>query len=89
FLWLKSHNIVYDFLENFERYLQETEKAESITHQLVKVPVGGDYALGKFFYEILISHIRSTKDFMAPFMNISYEEFDNLVNGVEIETQIK
>ncbi|CAG8499784.1 5920_t:CDS:2 [Gigaspora rosea] len=35
--WLKSHNIVKDFIESFESYLQEIGKAESMSHQLVKI----------------------------------------------------
>ncbi|RIB29682.1 hypothetical protein C2G38_2154605 [Gigaspora rosea] len=63
--WLKSHNIVKDFIESFESYLQEIGKAESMSHQL------------------------NTKDFLAPFMKISFEEFERLTSTTESEMRAK
>ncbi|CAG8547364.1 15966_t:CDS:2 [Cetraspora pellucida] len=80
--WLKTHNIDYDIMANLENYLQETGKAESISHKIVKTRIGGDA-----FKEFMLEHIffRNTKDYMAPFMDISFEEFDNLMNDIENE----
>ncbi|KAF0561610.1 S-adenosyl-L-methionine-dependent methyltransferase [Gigaspora margarita] len=87
--WFKSYNIVYDFLENFEKYLQETGKVESMSHQLVKVPSGCSNAFGEFTYELTLFVMKSTNDYLAPFMNISFEVFDNLVSIAESEMQAK
>ncbi|CAG8827187.1 966_t:CDS:2 [Gigaspora margarita] len=87
--WIKSHNIVQDFIESFERYLQETGKVESMSHQLVKVPIGGSNAFGEFTCEVTICYMKSTKDFLAPFMNISFEEFDRLASTAESEMRAK
>ncbi|RIB22903.1 hypothetical protein C2G38_2140002 [Gigaspora rosea] len=87
--WFKSYNIVYDFLENFERYLQETGKVESMSHQLVKVPNGCSNSFGEFTCELTIFFMKSTKDYLAPFMNISFEVFDSLVSIAESEMRAK
>ncbi|KAF0561611.1 S-adenosyl-L-methionine-dependent methyltransferase [Gigaspora margarita] len=87
--WLKSQNIVKDFMENFESYLQETGKVESISHQLVKVPIGGSYAFGEFTCEICICYLKNAKYYLAPFMNISFEEYDSLACISESEMRAK
>ncbi|CAG8828595.1 31536_t:CDS:2, partial [Gigaspora margarita] len=87
--WLKSQNIVKDFMENFERYLQETGKVESISHQLVKVPIGGSYAFGEFTCEICICYLKNANYYLALFMNISFEEYDRLACISESEMRAK
>ncbi|RIB18116.1 hypothetical protein C2G38_2142275 [Gigaspora rosea] len=88
-LWFKSHNVVKDFMENFEKYLQKTGKVESILHQLVKGPIGGINDFGEFTREIAICYMKSTKDYLAPFMNISTEVFDSLASIAESEMRAK
>ncbi|CAG8805064.1 25955_t:CDS:2, partial [Gigaspora rosea] len=77
------------FMENFEKYLQKTGKVESILHQLVKGPIGGINDFGEFIRELFICSMKSTKDYMAPFMNISTEVFDSLTSIAESEMRAK
>ncbi|CAG8728381.1 28226_t:CDS:2 [Gigaspora margarita] len=88
-LWLKSHNVVKDFMENFEKYLQDTGKVESILHQLVTSPIGGIHDFGEFSRELVICYMKCSKDYLVPFMNISTEVFDSLVSIAESEMRAK
>ncbi|KAF0561999.1 S-adenosyl-L-methionine-dependent methyltransferase [Gigaspora margarita] len=89
--WLKTYNVDYDIMMNFENYLQETGKPEYISHKVVEFQTGSEsgHAFGEFMLEQLVFFFRNTKDHMAPFMNISFEEFDSLMNNIESELNVK
>ncbi|CAG8682750.1 7241_t:CDS:2 [Cetraspora pellucida] len=85
--WLNAQNIDYGILENenLENYLYETGKIESISYRIIENRIRRDYAFGEFIFEIFLLYYRIQRHFLAPFMKISFEEFDNLVNNVESE----
>ncbi|CAG8541456.1 9543_t:CDS:2 [Cetraspora pellucida] len=83
--WFKAQNIDDDILKNFENYLEETEKTESISHRIEEIQVGSDHASGEFLLEIVLLFYRNVRNEFAHLMNISLEEFDDLVNQFESE----
>ncbi|CAG8665272.1 37506_t:CDS:2 [Gigaspora margarita] len=88
FLFFEKDNF-YDYLSETLRILKPGGWLESMSHQLVKVPSGCSNAFGEFTYELTLFVMKSTKDYLAPFMNISFEVFDNLVSIAESEMQAK
>ncbi|CAG8567913.1 10021_t:CDS:2 [Ambispora leptoticha] len=83
--WLTAQNIDYDINPNLENYLQETGKTESMSRRIEEMQVGSGNTMGEFKLEITLMFYRSARSYLAPFMNISFEEFDDLVNNVENE----
>ncbi|CAG8547382.1 15967_t:CDS:2 [Cetraspora pellucida] len=87
--WLMNHNIDHNLMVTFENVLQESGKAESISRNIVNIPIRSDNSFGEFSLDVYLFYFRSAKDYMAPFMDISFEEFDTLMNNVESELNAK
>ncbi|CAG8799964.1 8432_t:CDS:2 [Cetraspora pellucida] len=87
--WLRLQNIDSDIVKNIENYLQQTGKVESISCQTKDSQIRSGNAFGEFLNEFIFSFYRSTRDYLAPFMSISLEEFDDLVNKAECELSAK
>ncbi|CAG8672011.1 4898_t:CDS:2, partial [Cetraspora pellucida] len=83
--WYKVQNIDLEIIHNFENYLKKSGKTEDILCRTIDTQLNGGYAFGEFIIEIILFFYRSSRDYLAPFMNISFEEFDNLVNNAESE----
>ncbi|CAG8541080.1 387_t:CDS:2, partial [Cetraspora pellucida] len=73
------------FMTNFETYLQNTGKAENISHQIAKIPLISDHAFAEFTCENCLLFFKTLKGLVAPIMKISFEEFDDLINNSENE----
>ncbi|CAG8751406.1 9225_t:CDS:2, partial [Cetraspora pellucida] len=63
----------------------ETGKAEHILCRAIDTQIKGGYAFGEFITEVILFIYRSSRDYLAPFMNISLEEYDSLLNNAESE----
>ncbi|CAG8567358.1 6277_t:CDS:2 [Cetraspora pellucida] len=87
--WLMKHNIDHSLMVTLENVLQESGKAESISRKIVNIPIRSDYSFGEFSLDVYLFYFRSARDYMAPFMDISFEEFDTLMNNVESELNAK
>ncbi|CAG8506785.1 19502_t:CDS:2 [Cetraspora pellucida] len=84
--WIKKQNIDYDISTSFENYVKETEKAESIVYRIVETQIGSGDTEGEFLLEVIILFYKNVKDCLAPLMNISFEEFDDLINNFQSES---
>ncbi|CAG8594508.1 6488_t:CDS:2 [Dentiscutata erythropus] len=83
-LWHKERGIDFDLITHLEDYLQMTGKAEFISSQTVKIPLGGD-GLGEFYGESATYYVNLMKEFLAPYMGVSFEEYDRLASEIENE----
>ncbi|CAG8550017.1 33936_t:CDS:2 [Gigaspora margarita] len=79
--WHKERGIDFDLITHFEDYLQMTGKAEFISSQIVKIPIGGD-GLGEFYSEAATYFVKLMKEFLAPYMGVSFEEYDRLASEI-------
>ncbi|RIB17585.1 hypothetical protein C2G38_2142531 [Gigaspora rosea] len=82
--WHKERGIDFDFIIYLEDYLQMTGKAEVISSQIVKLPPGDDYS-EEFICEAGSYYINLMKEFLAPYMGISFEEYERLSSEIENE----
>ncbi|CAG8643846.1 17422_t:CDS:2, partial [Cetraspora pellucida] len=87
--WLKTQNIDYDTVENFENYLQETEKTESILYRIEETKIGNGHTSGEFLLQIVLLFYKNSRDLLTSFMNISFKEFDGLLKNLESELNVK
>ncbi|CAG8841188.1 19621_t:CDS:2, partial [Gigaspora margarita] len=86
--WLEERGIDFDLIIRLEDYLQMTGKTEFISSQIVKIPPGDNY-LGEFICEAGSYYINLMKEFLAPYMGISFKEYDRLANEFENEIRAK
>ncbi|CAG8502382.1 16374_t:CDS:2 [Cetraspora pellucida] len=87
--WLRVQNVDLNIRANLENYLQETGKVESMSHRIVETPFINDHAFGEFMMEISLLFYRHIRNDLAPFINLSFEEFDNLVKNAVSELNDK
>ncbi|CAG8591937.1 16559_t:CDS:2 [Dentiscutata erythropus] len=87
-LWHKEYEIDFDLITCLEDYLQMTEKAELISSQIVKLPLGGD-GLGEFACNYSVYYIKLIKEFLVPYMRILFKEYDHMVSEIENELRDK
>ncbi|CAG8797408.1 17175_t:CDS:1, partial [Cetraspora pellucida] len=83
--WQKKQNIDLEISNNLENYIKKTGKAEHMLCRAIDTQINGGNAFGEFAIEVTLFFIRSSRDYLAPFMNISFEEYDNLLNDAESE----
>ncbi|CAG8537662.1 6695_t:CDS:2 [Cetraspora pellucida] len=83
--WLEVQNIDKDLSLNLENYLKQTGKTGTPLCRTKDSQVGCGNAFGEFLVEFLLFFYRTARDYLAAFMNISLEEFDDLVNKAENE----
>ncbi|CAG8693386.1 12173_t:CDS:2, partial [Dentiscutata heterogama] len=82
--WHKERGIDFDLITHLEDYLQMTGWAEFISSQTVKIPLGGD-GLGEFYCDSATYYVSLMKEFLAPYMGVSFEEYDRLASEIENE----
>ncbi|CAG8545300.1 1718_t:CDS:2 [Cetraspora pellucida] len=85
FSWAKLHNIDTNLMTNFESHLKETGKVEIVDQQVTQITSRADYYFGEVARENALSYFNLTKDVMAPFMKMTFEEFDILLKDIENE----
>ncbi|CAG8537641.1 6694_t:CDS:2, partial [Cetraspora pellucida] len=83
--WLKLQNIDTDLVGNLENYLKQTGKAESVLSRIIDSQIKRGCAFGEFMIEVFLFFYKSARNYLAPFMTISLEEFDDLVNKAKSE----
>jgi hypothetical protein len=87
-LWLESQKIDYEIIHRFNEYLQSTNQLKDITEQKLKIPIGKSNGfIGELSAEYIMCTVKSMADNLMPVMNLTNEEYDNLVG--EIEKEIK
>ncbi|CAG8817351.1 3517_t:CDS:2, partial [Dentiscutata erythropus] len=86
--WYKERGIDIDLITRLEDYLKMTGKAEFISSQTVKLPLGGD-GYGEFAREAALNYIKLMKELFAPYLGVSFEEYDRMANEIENETKEK
>ncbi|CAG8715004.1 23382_t:CDS:2 [Gigaspora margarita] len=87
-LWCKENGIDFDLVIHLEDYLKMTGKAEFISSQIVKIPTGGD-GIGEFSCNVSLYYLKLMKEFFAPHLGISIEEYDRKLCEVENELKKK
>ncbi|CAG8812121.1 40405_t:CDS:2 [Gigaspora margarita] len=82
--WYRENGVHLDLILHLEEHLQMTRKTECISSQIAVIPIGGG-DFGEFFSEFILYKMKLLKEFIAPFMGISFEEYDRLIGEVENE----
>ncbi|CAG8682146.1 4274_t:CDS:2 [Dentiscutata erythropus] len=79
--WSEKYGFNPDLILNLEDHLQMIGKTEFISSRTIDLSAGNDY-FGEFSYEIFSYYIKLLKEFIAPIMRISFEEYDRLVEEI-------
>ncbi|CAG8801080.1 42105_t:CDS:2 [Gigaspora margarita] len=77
--WHKERGIDFDLLTQLEDYLEMTGKAEFISSQIAKIPLGG-VGFGEFTHDVVVDHIKLSQDVGVTFAESgggSTEELEN------------
>ncbi|CAG8708074.1 11962_t:CDS:2, partial [Dentiscutata erythropus] len=82
--WHEKYGFNLDLILNLEDHLQMIGKAEFISSRTIDFSVRNDH-FGEFSYEIFSYYIKLSKEFIAPIMGISLEEYDHLLGEIENE----
>ncbi|CAG8626387.1 6229_t:CDS:2 [Cetraspora pellucida] len=85
--YLETQNIDSDILNNFENYLHETGKIDYMSYRIIKPQAKN--ASEEVFIDFFLMFFRNARDVLASFMNISFEEYDVLMNNIEKELEAK
>ncbi|CAG8775268.1 14105_t:CDS:2, partial [Gigaspora rosea] len=82
--WYRECGVHLDLILHLEEHLQMIRKTECISSQIAVIPIGGG-DFGEFFSEFVLYKMKLLKEFIAPFMGISLEEYDRLIGEAENE----
>ncbi|CAG8463231.1 450_t:CDS:2 [Cetraspora pellucida] len=78
-----SKNIDAMFADKLEQYLIDTNMFHKVHHELKYCPVGKWFGkCGSLAAKVVLESILSVKDHLSKFMNITTEEFNDLINGL-------
>lgn len=86
--WLETQSIDYEIPYRFEECLKSTNQLKDVMEQKLKIPIGKSNGfIGELSAEYIMNTVKSMADNLISIMNLTNEEYDNLVGEIEKEVR--